>query len=206
MELTNMANNIIKMVNLKFEKDVIKDCIDILQLINVCNLYKDNNGSNTSVSLNDIDFSSPKFKKMINKKSGNILESAEFKKKYIFLIKIIYTCLKMNINIFDINDSTLTFKNNYCLIKSIEIQKKNIILDHINELKVQHRRASHKIDLLEYETYNSDYIIKIKILDKIIESIQKIIKANVLNITDNLFALILPYFYIYTKYIEEYNK
>jgi len=200
-----MSNNIVKIIQQKYSKQTINECIDITQLINICTLYKDN-CTNSSISLNDIDFSSHEFKKPTKKISTNVIETSEFKNKYNFLIKIIYACLKMNIDIFEIHDDkTFTFKNNYLLIKSIEIQKKNILLDHISVLKKYSRCATHCIDQQYYDEYVPGYLIKIRILDKILLSIKKIIKANVVNNTDSLFTLILPYFYSYRKYIEEYN-
>ena len=204
MELQKMSSGIIKLINNKYSNDIIKDCLDITQIISICNLYKHCDNTSTSISLNEIDFSSPKIKK-IKKKPANILETDEFQKKYSFFIKIIYACLKMDIDIFDIVDDSIIFKNNYSLIKSIELRKKKIIIEHIDILKIHHRSISHKIDVLYYDEYIPNYIAKNKVLDKILESIKKFIKANVICNTDNLFVLVLPYFYTYSKYIEEYN-
>jgi len=207
MNVGKMASNIVRIISSKFNKKVINECLDINQLINICTLYKNNYGTVSSVSLKDIDFSSPNFEKKSEKKTvTNVLETPEFKKKYEFFIKIIYACIKLDVEIFSINpDDTLTFKNNYHLIKSIELRKKNVILDHIDNLKEHHRKASQRVSSKYYDEYLPSYIIKIKFLDRILDNIRKIIKANIMNNTDNLFELVLPYFYTYRQYIEEYN-
>jgi hypothetical protein len=207
MELYKMSQGIIKQINGKYSKDIIKDCLDLTQMLSICNLYKNMDcQGNMSISLNEIDISSPKFKKTDKiKDSANVLESNEFQKKYSFFIKIIYACLKIDIELFDIVDGSILFKNNYSLIKSIELQKKKIIMDHMTILKNQHRSISQKINQTYYDEYIPAYIAKNKIIDKILESIKKLIKANVITNSDNLFELILPYFYTYSKYIEEYN-
>jgi len=204
----DIANNIVMLIKKKFDTNIIAECLDINQLISICTLYKNHRNDDVSISLRDIDFSSPEFDKKSGKKmSSNILETSEFKKKYTYFIKFIYSCIKLDVDIFNINpDRTLTFKNNYHLVKSIELRKKNIILDHIETLKSHHRNASHKINQQYYAEYVPNYFIKIKILDKMLEGIRKMIKNNIMNNTDNLFELILPYFYTYRQYIEEYNK
>jgi len=207
MEITNMSSGIIKLLNEKYNKNVIKDCLDITQIVSICNLYNNNNNnvSTSSISLNDIDFSSPVFKKN-SKKNSNILESKEFKKKYSFFIKIIFACLKINVDIFDIVNESIIFKNMYALIKSIELSKKKLIMEHIELLKNHHRSIAQKIDATYFDEYIPGFIAKNKVIDKILESIKKLMKAGVINNTDNLFVLVLPYFYTYTKYIEEYNE
>jgi len=201
-----MSSGIIKLLNEKYNKNVIQDCLDITQIISICNLYNNNdNNSSTSISLNDIDFSSPVFKKT-SKKNSNILESKEFKKKYSFFVKIIFACLKTNVEIFDIVNESIIFKNIYALLKSIELAKKKLIMEHIEILKNHHRSIAQKIDESYFDDYIPGFIAKNKVIDKILETIKKLIKEGIVNNTDNLFTLVLPYFYTYTKYIEEYNE
>lgn len=247
MEISHMAIGIIKIIDSRYNEHIDEECIDIMQIKNICNLYKTkpkteskdtpdsgkspisagrgNSARNTfeksstgefshmsneieNTSLGEIIFSSPEFKKIsgkTNKKNqSDILKSNEFMKKYIFFIKILYVCLKIQVDLFDINENIITLKNNYQLLKTLEIKKKQLIMDHIDILKIQHKNISQKIGL-EYETYQHNYIIKIKIIDKILYSINKLIKSNIFEKTDNLLTLILPYFYTYTEFIEEYN-
>lgn len=207
METSNMSSGIIKLLNEKYDSEVVQDCLDITQLIGICNLYNsDDKCASASVSLGDIDFSSPTFKKK-SKSTANILESKEFKKKYAFFVKIIFACLKTNVELFDVTDScnTVVIKNIYSLVKSIELTKKKLIMEHIELLKICHRSIAQKIGDTYFDEFIPNFIAKNKVIDKILESIKKLIKMGTINNTDNLFTLVLPYFYTYTKYIEEYN-
>ncbi len=208
MELSRMSMGIIKIIDKQYNEYIIDECLDIIQIKNICNLYKIKVISNNSITLSELNLSSPEFKKIngkMNKKNqSNILKSDEFVKKYTFFIKIIYACLRMDVDIFDNNNSILTLKNNYKLIKTLELKKKQFITEHLNILKDQYKNISQKIGS-DYDKYSHDYIVKIKIIDKICDSMNKLIKFNIFEKTDNLLTLILPYFYTYTEFIEEYN-
>ncbi len=110
-----------------------------------------------------------------------------------------YSCLKLDIEIFNFDSNNLaTIKNNYQLLKSIESSKKKYIGDHIEILKSNQKKLL-LTDMTAYEQYiKSDYLVKMKILNKLIGWI------SIFETNDNLFSLILPYFYTYTQYIEEY--
>jgi len=209
MELSRMSTGIIKIINKQYEEYLDNECLDIKHIKDICNLYKAKSNSLNSLSLSEINLSSPEFKKInISKKNkkaqADILKSPEFDKKYTFFIKIIYASLKINIELFDINDNILTLKNNYQFVKALEFKKKKLITEHLIILKAQYKNISEKISL-DYHTFYQNYIMKIKIIDKIAGYIDKLIKHNVFEKTDNLLTLILPYFYTYTEYIEEYN-
>ena len=206
-----MAIGIIKIIDAKYAKLVGDECLDIIQIKNICNLYKLKTNESTSISLHDINITSPEFKKVKMKKTDkrqqpnmNILKSVEFQKKYRYFIKIIYVCLKMNVTLFDITNNITTLKNNYQLIRALELTKKNFVTEHINVLKNQQKRTTVKVDP-DYENYIQDYIVKMKITDRIITSINKLLTTEIIDKTDNLLSLILPYFYTYVEYIEEYN-
>lgn len=207
MELLRMSTCIIKILNKKYNKYISEECLDIIQLINICNLYKNKCTNTNSITLEEINITTPNFEKIKNnrmKKQIDLLKSDEFKKKYSFFIKIMYSCLQMNVDIFNINKGILTLKNNYQLIKSLEMNKKTLIMDHINTLK-SYCKKCYKNIYDEYINYSHDFIIKIKILEKIINSISSLLDSHVFEKTDNLFSLILPFFYTYPEYIEEYN-
>mgnify|MGYP005847801399 CR=1 FL=1 len=204
-----MSIRIIKIIEKKYFEYFDDKCLDIIQIKNICNLYKIKSLSSDSISLDKLTISSPNFKKIKLNKSAkknqlNILKSPEFTKKYSFFIRILYACLKIDIDLFDINNDIITLKNNYHLIKSLESKKKQLISEHLTILKYQYKNISQKIDT-DYVNYFENYIVKIKIIDKIMTSINKLIQNDVLDKTDNLLSLILPYFYTYTKFIEEYN-
>jgi hypothetical protein len=209
MELSRMSVLITKMIDIEYRQynDNDNECLDIIQLKNICNLYKTKGSSTNSISLHSIVFSSPEFQKInktSQKKQIDILKTPEFQKKYSFFIRVIFCCLKISITIFDIKDNVITMKNNYQLIKALELGKKKLIEQHMNILKQQHKHISQKINP-DYDEYFHDYLIKVKLIDKISSSITKLIDTNILTKTDNLFSLVLPYFYKYDEFIEEYN-
>lgn len=208
MELSRMSMGIIKIIDKQFNEYIDEECLDIIQIKNICNLYKIKSNTENSVTLSEINLSSPDFKKVLTKiqkkNQTDILKTDEFVKKYSFFIRILYACLKINIDLFDITDEILTLKNNYQLMKALETKKKQLITDHLTILKTQHKNITQKIDT-DYEDFFSNYIAKIKIIDKITGYVNKLIKSGIFDKTDNLLTLILPYFYTYTEFIEEYN-
>jgi hypothetical protein len=204
MNLSLMISEIIRIIDLKYNFD--EECLDICQIKRFCKLYKSKNTQNnprTNVSSLDITFSSPdatkKIKSKKNKRSSELnINTPEFQKVYGLFIKILYACLKLEVEIFDTDSNDLvTIKNNYQLIKSIEMSKKKYTSDHIEFLKAIQKKAP-TTDLRPYENYVAEYIAKMKILNKLVGRI------NTFGKNDNLFSLILPYFYTYTEYIEEY--
>lgn len=206
-----MSIGIIKMIDKDYSE--FKECLDLAQIINICKLYKIKNNNSTSIGLSDIELNSPDFKfidknKINGSKSkkgqSDILKSKEFVKKYSFFIRIIYACFKINVEMFDINDNILTLKNNYQLVKSMKQKKKLIIDDHIQILKEYQTDLSKKIGN-KYNSYVTTFLNKIKIIDKITGYIDRLVESKVLDKTDNLLTLILPYFYTYTEFIEEYH-
>lgn len=211
MQLSRMSMGIIKIIDKEYSEFMDDDCLDLIQIKNICNLYKtkSNNKAIESISLTEIQFSSPEFKKIntkANKKKNQnqILVSEEFTKKYAFFIRIMYACLKMDVEIFNISTVIVTIKNNYQVIRALEARKKQLLTDHINILKLQYKNSAQHIDK-NYENYCANFLTKIKIIDKITIGLNKLIKANILEKTDNLLTLILPYFYTYTEFIEEYK-
>uniref|UniRef100_A0A6G6AAX5 Uncharacterized protein n=1 Tax=Borely moumouvirus TaxID=2712067 RepID=A0A6G6AAX5_9VIRU len=183
------------------------ECFDIMQIKNICNLYKMKNQSNESVRLSEINLSSPEFKSFdpkINKNNPEILKSTEFSKKHSFFIRVIYACLKIGVELFNDGDEFVILKNNYQLIKSLENKKKQIINEHIAILKTQYKLADQKVSQ-NYDIFLKQYTMNIRIIDKIMSSVNKLIDSGVVEKTDTLLSLILPYFFTYTEYIEEYN-
>jgi hypothetical protein len=214
MDISRMSNGIVQIINKKFKKFSLDDCIDIVQIKNICNLYNVK-GKNSSVSLSEIEMDTPDFD-ILNKKKNissnkprkdhtDILKSEEFIKKYSFFIRTIYACLKVEVDMFDIKDEIATLKNNYQLLKSIKIRKKEIFEEHIKKLIFYQSNISCNIDEEYYQDYFHKFIAKIRILEKIIGYINQIINSNILEKSDSLLSLILPYFYVYTEFIEEYK-
>ena len=201
-----MKKYILNYVNKNYKSYIKNDCFDIVQLKNICMLYKLDSDDIDSISLDDVVISSPCFKKISNKKNNkeNIIESNEFKQRYKFFIKIMYALIKLNIEIFDIDDDILTMKNNFNILKSIDDSKKKMTIKHINELK-KINKYSGLFTGSPFEKNISDYVKKMKILDKIIRYFDSIISNNIIRKTDSLLTLLLPFFYKYIECIEEYG-
>lgn len=208
MSIEKMAVDIVKIIDKNYEEYIDDDCLDVSHIKNICNLYKTKSNISHSVSIDDINFSSPEFKRMTTIKEArrhtDILKSGEFVKKYRFFIRIIYFCLRIDIEIFNIDNDIITLKNNYQLIKAFEAKKKSLIANHIEILRNQYKNITMHIGE-DYDLYVEEQMSKLKMIDKIMMYINKLIKAQVFGKTDNMLTLILPYFYKYTEYIEEYN-
>ena len=207
MRISYMSNGIINIIDENYKEYLDEGCLDLIQIKNICGIYGINKKNNMNLQLNDIDILTPDFKQYIptNNKS-DILKSSEFCKKYSFFVKIIYACLKIDVEIFNCDGNILVMKNNYGLIKSLEKRKKEIINDHINILKIQQKNIMKKIGQ-EYNEYYSTYISRINIIDKIYNCISVLLNNNVLSKSDSLLSLIIPFFYVREDdFIEEYGS
>lgn len=208
LETDAMKKYIIKYIKKNYNEYLESECFDLIQLKNICMLYKldDQSKSTDSISIDDINISSPHFNKTSkkNKHTKNIIESNEFKQRYKFFVKIVFSAIKLGVNIFDIDDDVITIKNNYNILKSIDDRKKKLTNEYINTLKAIARHGGQFTDT-SYEKSNTEYVKKMKILDKLVQHINKIINTNILKKTDTLLTIILPFFYKYTEFIEEYG-
>jgi hypothetical protein len=193
MKLSQMTSEIIDIINEKYPHN---KCFDIKQIKEFCKLCKKNNSSD--ITLSDIDFSTPDIKKIkLNKKVEAKINTPEFQKVYCLFVKIIYSCLMLHVEIFDKDDDIVTMKNNYKLMHSIEHRRRKYVSEHMEILNKEKKKSS--INITVYEKYVSDYILKIKIINKLTGWL------SILEKNDNLFSLILPYFYVYREFIEEYS-
>lgn len=207
MQLSHMSNGILKILSKKYKYYMDNECLDLIQIKMICDLSKTKSQSNESIRLSEINLSSPEFKTFdpkLNKNQIEMMKSQEFIKKQSFFIRVIFACLKIGVELFNVEQDFVTIKNNYQLIKSLEFKKRQLIVSHIELLKQQYKSSSQKISN-EYEDYCKQYIMNIRIIDKIISAISKLINTDTFDKTDTLLSLILPYFYTYTEYIEEYN-
>lgn len=214
-DIYGMTRSILKLLNDKYEEYNTDDCLDMIQLCNLCNLYQTKETTKnsqkkretySSISLTDMTFSSPSFQKDKRRsKNLDVLKTQEFQKRYIWLIRMIYVCLKIDVDILNESEDTATIKTNYQLLKTFETKKKQLLREHIEIMKKHLGKINNPVYEAEYEEYYSSFRVNIKILDKITADLNKVIDANILDKTDTIMSLILPYFYTYAEYIEEYN-
>jgi hypothetical protein len=204
MEISRMTIGIIKYLNNNYDVD----SLDVKQIIDLCSIYKisDSHKKGTDIMTDDLYMSSPNFKKSTktDKKTKLKIDTDEFKKKYAFFIKIIYSCLRLNIQLFNETDDGDILKNNYQLLKSLEKKKKDMITDHMNILKSHCHKLQEDIDD-NYSEYVENYIKRMKIIQNIMNTINKLLTRKIMEKTDNLLNLLLPYFYSYNRYIESYG-
>lgn len=221
MEIASMAAGIIDIINTEYAD--YADCIDITKIKELCNMCESDDDIQT-LSLNDIELSSPAFKKDVQKsrkqssrkgassksarksKRTPVPESKEFFKKYGFFIKMVYSCLKLEVEIFELHseDNIMIMKNNYHLIKTLEKTKCKFLIQHMAILKTQYKRISEPIDD-EYQSYVRGYLVKMRILDRVIRNMRRLVESETLDKRDNLLTLLLPYFYKKMDFIEEYS-
>lgn len=216
-QVSRMAADIIKILDTKYPSDSDKtdDYIDVKQIKDMCKKITANTNSSSktesdidSLSLGDLKFETPDFVKQSKTKSKtsttepNPLTTETFRKKYDYFIQIIYTALKLDIEIFD--PQTVTLKNNYHILKSITRKKRKYIQVHFAKLKLQYKNPNAKI-AEDYYTFLENYGKRLKILENLLKSIKDIIDNSILDTMDNLLQLVIPYFYKNIKYIEEYN-
>ena len=205
MDISVASCGILDHIRKKYKKYINNGSIDINQLVNICELNVCTTHNKKSIRLSEIEFTSPQFSNIpVNTNTKNIIKSKEFRQKYAYFVKLIYACLKMNTNIFEITDGIMIMKNNYHLIKSLNQSEKKLILDHIDKLKYQHKNIDENMSTT-YSDYVDEFVTKIKIIEKIIHSINRLLETKILTNSDNLLKLLLPYFYTYIEYIEEYN-
>lgn len=176
--------------------------IDYIQIKNICQLYQSNE-SDHSENLSDMVFSSPEFSSSVANNTGNVLTSKEFIKKYTFFVKTLYAFLKIEVDVFHTKNNILIFKNNADICKSLLDKKKKLINEQIHILKNISKTLDSKFPS-DYEDDVHNFNTKMKIIDKLLASMNKLISNKIISKKDSLLTLILPYFYKYNKIIEEY--
>lgn len=216
MQLDDMTNEIMTILHNSYH-DQLLNSIDIQQLRNICMLYQnkylDKIDDSQSTYYQDTE-RIPKLETVKSDKKTHlniqsfithkkILSTKEFRKRYTFFIKIIYSCLIVGIDIFDNDGINLMLKSNHYLLRSINKTKKQIIEEQIAILNQLKRDSS--ISIKTYENVNAEFILKLKTIDKITAHLDKLIQHQIITPIDNLFHLILPFFYVHLEYIEEYT-
>lgn len=194
MKLDTMAKEIIRILDNNYSK--YKNNNDIILIKNICKLCDFEDIMDGSVKLEDVDISSPDFYNQTIKKRKNKNETInDFRKKHKFFIKIMYACLKTDVDLFNKSkkdDNIIVIKNNMQLKRSINktINKKvNEFIDISKKLKKNHD------ELDKYIAYMQNYEVVLKSLRRLDEVISKVLSDHKYLHEQNLNTLILPYFY-----------
>jgi hypothetical protein len=183
LNILNINNYIIE--HLKNNDAIDIDNIDVKQILDICNYYNKN----------------------YNKKNDDILSNSIFIRNFKLFQKIIYFCLKLNINIFK------KIKNNYFLktinhtVESCIDKKKIYIKEHIEDLNILTKKNVTNDNFTEKITnLHQDLILKINLVDKIIKILEELACKNIICDNDNLLTLVIPFFIKHELYIEEYSN
>jgi hypothetical protein len=206
MDIAHMTQFIKAFINKEYRKFLEDESIDLIRILSICDLYKSNTREDHSYSKSDDKFdtiiiSSPDLHR---EEVYSSLQSKEFKNRYRFFIKILYSFFKIGAEIFDMDDGILILKNNRDTIKSLIALKKALISKHITILTQKYKNPNSKIDD-EYNTFLTEFCSKSQIIDLLISRINSIISANVISANDSILSLILPYFYADSDFIEVYG-
>ena len=195
---------------------------DIMRIKNICELFSGNKNHSSPSDANDQNYhdifiDSPYFESY-QENNIDYLKSEEFLNKYTFFIKVIYFCLKLNINIFSEtsnknydkkakqnsnDDRTVIIVSNFNLLKAINLSKRKLISDHIKLLN-SHAKLCSKDYTESYVAYVQDYTKKMLTIEKIKRGINSIIDSKIATNSDNLISMLLPYFRAKESFIEEY--
>lgn len=194
MKLATMIRNIQSL--LKTEYHDYLGCLDIIKIQNICEIHESKKESfdTEEESSTNIEITSPCFQDVEN----------EFQKKYSFFIKIIHSCLKLKIKIFDCQDDVAVLKNNYDLITTLQKYKKRLIANNIRILREMYQEINQPI-VPQYDVYHQEFYLKLCITQQILSNVRKLVSRDVLKKNDNLLSLVMPYFYKRCRFIEEYK-
>ena len=183
----------------ELEQNHDTEATDIKRMINFCQLYPSNQISQSTSSDAEYLLESPTFQK----DRGGI-RSSEFQNRYNYVIKIVYTMMRLDVPFYRVSGHSTVFCTMYQLDQNISDYKREIVAEHIKVLREQARHAEED-DYTQYCQYNKMYLHALKIAERIRHLIRKALESGVLNKTDNLLTLLIPYFRKKEQYIEEYE-
>lgn len=126
-----------------------------------------------------------------------------FKKRSILVIRILYSCLFLNIPIFV--DSIIV--NNRTLINLLAKAKRlqlRTVSDFISDgcSKLQPLK---RIRYPQYQEIFNSCLSKVTVIDKIISIIEKLCEQEIMKESDTFLMLTIPYYFVEHKYIEQYG-
>ncbi len=182
-----------------------KSSSDLKDLHFLINLYDVSSSDQIDEISSEVDITSPI--DTSGRSQDEIIKSSNFIKRYKVFLKIIFSALLINVDIFKIYRDNQVFMNLYDMKNSFLKRKKKILQDVSNNINDNTKVLK---DLLEvkYDSYEKIFlysITQIKVIDKVVSIICKIIAMKLLSETDSIISLIMPFFYKYQDFIETYN-
>jgi hypothetical protein len=223
-KVIKMANQIIKDIKTK-HKSNLKE-LDVKQLLDycaICNLYTDNSkndidtdlssqsnqSSQSSPSISQITFSD-EMNEIVDTKIpisniNEIIKLKEFKVRYKIFIKIIYCLIKLNISPFAIKKNNIFIKNFQTIRTNLYKERKKMLV-WLKEQLDKYISTYKNFDIDEYFNVSQLFTIKIKIIDCVLEILNKLLNKNITKETETPHKLVSPFFYKKdTDYIEVYG-
>lgn len=198
--LYHVNDKLTKLYPLK--KKSSNDLKDLYFLINLFDITK--NESLPELS-SEVDINSPIMAE--NKTKTEILKSDNFIKRYSVFLKIIFSALLMNVEIFKIYRDNQVFLNLYDMKNSFLKRKKKILQDIITYVDDNSKILKSLLDIkhTDYQNIFAIALTQMKVIDKVISIINKLIDNNLLKETESIISLVMPFFYKYQDFIETYK-
>jgi len=191
MSLAQMAERILKILHKKYPRIQGSD-IEHLKII--CRAEAKQDVGVPLQTFSEINFSSPLFLPDRSVK--------EYTHRTQFIIKVVYVCLRLDVDIFTVQDDGITILNIHNLVKVLSSARRRLLTEHIQMLKqYQHQNLDDN-----YLSYHASFVPKVRLVERIIYVLEKLVSQGVLRYQDNLLTLILPYHYHFNEYIEDYNS
>lgn len=181
-----------------------QESTDLKNMIKLCDILPE--PKSVSLDSPDILIDSPQFDPTVKRycKTDELLQCPDFLRKYNYVISLVYSILKLKVQLFDKVGNTVIIKSNRAVIKSIEATKKAQIKAHIMILHTEFNGVKTSFSA-DYETYSATFIQTIRQLDRIKSTMEKLMAQNIWTDGDNVMSLILPYFYRYLKIAERFE-
>lgn len=181
------------------KKDKYSDRKDLHFLIN---LYKSQGNNNITEISSDVDIE-------LNALPDNddILKSTNFMKRYHVFLKIIFSALLINVSLFKIYRDTEVFMNLYDMKNCFLKKKKTVLQDLTSQIDSNTKTLNTLLEFkyTEYQKIFSITTTQIKVIDKVVSIIDKLVEKKILKENESVITLIMPFFYKYQNYIETYT-
>lgn len=176
------------------------DSNDVRQMLEICDLLPVDHISSDSP---EIEIDSPLFGSSIEQyeKTEELLNCTDFLRKYDYFMRLVYCLLKLKVPIFEENNACIVFIDNYRLMRSIEKTKQALIKAHILVLNAEYKNPKSSLTN-DYENYSDHFIKTVRQLDRVRQTMAKLIDQQIWTNGDTLMSLVLPYLYRYVKIVE----
>jgi hypothetical protein len=190
--------------------EVNNDCIDWCNIKFLITLYDSNNDNDVFDDIFDISSDLGSLSTGIDpdlNKKAKIIKDKKFKLKYTVFLKILYCVIILEVSFYKKTNDCSIARTLGDLKNSFLKKKKNSVTKMIEEFK-ENSSTLKKLNNVKYDQYTNFancHISIIKIIDKVISIIDKLINHNIIKESDTVLDLLMPYFYDYHNYIEIYS-